>query len=155
MFHIHILALGKNKDRWVDEAVTHYLTLLKKFAVVSPVYLQDVRQAKNLNELELRRKEAILINSALKSTYQIALSDKGKLYDSIQFARFLERLMQKSAACDFLIGGIYGLDESIIKQSQEIVSLSPMTLSHQLIRPVLLEQLYRAFSIISGGKYHK
>jgi 23S rRNA (pseudouridine1915-N3)-methyltransferase len=155
MFRIDIVALGKNKDRWVDEAILHYITLLKKFASINVIYIPDIKGAKNFNELELRRAEAAAIEKRLHSGYPIALSDRGKVFNSVEFARFLSKLMMKSGSCEFIIGGIYGLDSSILEECRATLSLSPMTFSHQLVRPILLEQLYRAFSILSGGKYHK
>jgi 23S rRNA (pseudouridine1915-N3)-methyltransferase len=155
MFKINILAVGKNKDCWVDESITHYLKLLKKYADLSVIYIPDVRQSKNFSEKELRKAEAVLIENKFASDYRIALSDRGKSLNSFQFAAFLSDIMIKQGRCDFIIGGIFGLDDSILKQCACTLSFSPMTFSHQLIRPILLEQLYRGFSIISGGKYHK
>jgi 23S rRNA (pseudouridine1915-N3)-methyltransferase len=155
MFRIDILALGKNKDRWVDEAVTHYITLLKKFAKVNIIYIPDIIGAKNFNVQELRRAEAAAIEKRLHSDYSIALSDRGKALSSDEFARFLSKIMMRSGNSEFVIGGIYGLNSSVIEKCRATLSLSPMTFSHQLVRPILLEQLFRAYSILSGGKYHK
>ncbi len=100
--------------------------------------------------------EAELIRSKVKSNYSIALTDRGKSMDSLKFARWLEKLkINSGGACDFIIGGIYGIEKDLLASCRETLSLSPMTMSHQLVRPVLLEQLYRGFSILGGGKYHK
>lgn len=155
MFRINIIAVGKNKEYWVDGSIEHYLTLLKKFADVVMIYVPDIKQSSNLSEKELRRAEAIIIQKNFRTEYRIALADMGKPFDSVKFAKYVENLMLKTGACDFIIGGIYGLDKTIIDSCNDIISLSPLTMSHQLVRPVLLEQLFRAFSIISGGKYHK
>jgi 23S rRNA (pseudouridine1915-N3)-methyltransferase len=155
MFHINILAIGKNKEQWLDASITHYLTLLKKYAAVEMIYIPDAKNTKNMSAMELKKAEAIIFNKYGKSDDRIALSDRGKIFDSIQFSSFLMQLMQKTNGVEFLIGGIYGLDDSILKDSKQILSLSPMTFSHQLVRPILLEQLYRGLSIISGSSYHK
>jgi|WetSurMetagenome_2_1015567.scaffolds.fasta_scaffold438611_1 23S rRNA (pseudouridine1915-N3)-methyltransferase len=155
MFHINILTIGKNKEQWLDASITHYLTLLKKYATVEMIYVPDAKNAKNMNAMELKKVEAVIFNKYGKSDYRIALSDRGKIFESIQFSSFLMQLMQKINKVEFLIGGIYGLDDSILKDSKQILSLSPMTFSHQLVRPILLEQLYRGLSIISGSSYHK
>ncbi len=156
MFRINIITLGTNKNAWVDDAVAHYLKLLKKYASVRIDYIPDIKKSKNLSKSELTDQEEKLIEKYLKSNYRIALSDKGKKYRSEQFARFLSDIMQKSqGSVDFVIGGVYGLSKDFLTDSRSILSLSPMTMSHQLIRPVLLEQLYRGFSILSGTKYHK
>jgi len=155
MFHINIIVIGKNKEFWVESATDHYLTLLKKYADVAMNYVPDIKQSKNLSDIELRRAEAIFIKKNLKSDHRIALSNSGKQMDSVAFARYIEALTMKSGSCDLIIGGIYGLDKTIIDLCDDTLSLSLMTMSHQLVRPVLLEQLYRAFSIIAGGSYHK
>jgi len=156
MFRINIIAVGKNKDDWVESAVGHYLKLLKKFAQVSIDYIPDIKKAKSLSDKEIKKAEASLVSEKMKSAYNIALSDKGRSYDSTAFARRLENIFRQSAgSCNIIIGGVYGLDGSILDASQEIISLSPLTMSHQLIRLVLLEQLYRGFTIILGGNYHK
>ncbi|SYZ73338.1 Ribosomal RNA large subunit methyltransferase H [Candidatus Zixiibacteriota bacterium] len=155
MFRINIIAIGRNKDAWIELGIDHYLKLLRKSAQVNLAVIPDVKSAGNLSPQELRKAEANSFRKHLKSDFIIALSDRGRLMTSEEFADFLQVLMTRSPGCDFLIGGIYGLDESILKTSREIISLSPMTMSHRLIRPVLLEQIYRAFSIISGGNYHK
>ena len=156
MFRINIITLGKNKDGWIDDAVAHYLKLLKKFAAVNIDYVPDIKKSKNLNKNELIDQEEKLIFKQLKSNFRIALSDKGKKYTSEQFAQLLSDIMQRSrGSADFIIGGVYGLGRDFLNNSQAVLSLSPMTMSHQLIRPVLLEQLYRGFSILSGTQYHK
>jgi len=156
MLKINIISVGKNKDEWIEGAVSHYAKLLKKYAVLSFRYIPAKKLSKNLSEKELCPLEAELIKQKLNSRYQIALSDKGKLYNSKVFSEWLSVLPNRShGACDFIIGGIYGLDKSFLDSCHEIISLSPLTMSHQIIRPVLLEQLYRGFSILSGGRYHR
>ncbi len=156
MFRINIIAPGKNKEDWIEEAVNHYLKLLKKFANVSFVYIPDIKKSKNITSAELMRCEAERIERQLKSPCRLALSDNGRKFDSLQFAVYLSELMEKcGGSVDFIIGGIYGIDKSLLESCRAVISLSPMTISHQLIRPVLLEQLYRGFSILSGNDYHK
>lgn len=156
MLKINIISIGKNKDKWVDEAILHYVKLLKKYSLLTFDFIPGKKLSKNYSEDELRSLEAKLIKPKLRSRYQIALSDKGRSYDSKEFSKWLSALPNKSfGSCDFIIGGIYGLDKSFLKSCHEIISLSPMTMSHQIIRPVLLEQLYRGFSILSGSKYHR
>jgi len=156
MFRINIITLGKNKDNWVEEAVAHYHKLLKKYADVQFDFIPDIKKSKNLSREELIGLEEKVIEKHLKSNYAIALSDKGRRFSSEQFADYLSKMMPQSrGSADFVIGGIYGLSDRFIKSCQSVLSLSPMTMSHQLVRPVLLEQLYRGFSIISGTQYHK
>jgi len=156
MLKINIIAVGKNKEKWIDESVQHYSRLLSKYTSLSFIYIPDVKKSKKTAASESVRKETRLIQARLGSGYQIALSDKGRLLDSLQFANLISELMHLSGGTvDFIIGGPCGLDKSLMKTCHDVISLSPMTVSHQLIRPVLMEQLFRAFSIITGGKYHK
>ncbi len=156
MLRIRIIAVGKNKDTWVDLAVSHYLKLLKKHADISFDCVADIKNSKNLAPHEIKKKEAEKIQKASRSNYKIALHDSGKSYDTIEFSEYLKNLMNNSGgAVEMIVGGAYGLDKSILAECNDRLSLSPMTMSHQLIRPVLLEQLFRAFDILSGGKYHK
>ena len=156
MFRINIIAVGKNKDDWVDGAVAHYLKLLQRYADVKFDIIPDIKKSKSLSSTELVDREEKQIEKHLKSNYAIALADKGRRFTSEQFAEYLTKIMQQSqGSVDFVIGGAYGLSDSFIKKCRAALSLSPMTMSHQLVRPVLLEQLYRGFSIISGTQYHK
>ncbi len=156
MFKIRIIAVGKNKEAWVNDGIAHYLKLIKKHASVSIIYTRKIKKTKSIDAPEVLRREAPLIEKHLGSGPAISLSDRGTRVDSMQFAKYISGLMNAGhGSCEFIIGGAYGIDKSILKKSRDILSLSPMTMSHQLIRPVLLEQLYRAFSIISGEKYHK
>ena len=156
MLKINIIAIGKNKDTWVAESVMHYTKYIRRYANISIEYLPDKSRSRSMAASEVMKAEAELIKRKPKSNYLISLSDRGKSMDSLQFSEWLKKLSIKcGGACDFIIGGIYGLDKDILSSSNEIISLSPLTMSHQLVRPVLLEQIYRAFSIINGGKYHK
>lgn len=156
MLRINIIAVGKNKESWVEDSIAHYIKHLKKFSSVNMIYLPDIKKAKNLSESEIKKREAGLILDKARSDYKIALDVRGSKYSSEQFSKFIERLLNDSGSnVDFIIGGAFGLDQSLLDVCRNIISLSSLTMSHQLIRPVLLEQLYRGFSILSGGKYHK
>jgi len=156
MLKIKIITIGKNKDSWIDDSIAHYEKLLKKYAKLTFENISDIKKSSSLSEKEIKNQEAIKLRKQIGSGYKIALSDKGRKFNSEQFAEYLSKLMQLSGGTvEFIIGGAYGLDKSVINDCDDIVSLSPMTMSHQLVRPVLLEQLYRGFSILSGGRYHK
>jgi len=156
MLKIKIITVGKNKEAWVDDAIKHYEKLLTKFAKLSFVYIHDIKKTRALGDDDVKKLEASKIKKKLSPNYKVALSDKGRQYNSEEFSNFISKLMQNSGGViEIIIGGVYGLDKSIIDECNDIISLSPMTISHQLVRPVLLEQLYRGFSILSGGKYHK
>ncbi len=155
MFRVQVIAVGKNKDRWVDDAVTHYSTLLKKYISLDFTCTSEIKKTKNITEADVMKREAPFIKKHLSAAYAIALTERGRSVDSRTLAKEFNRLMQRHGGCDILIGGAYGLDKALMAECDDRLSLSPLTMSHQLVRPVLLEQLYRAFSILAGGKYHK
>jgi 23S rRNA (pseudouridine1915-N3)-methyltransferase len=151
-----IVAIGKDKDAWISEGVNHYLKLLSKYASVSLKTLPDVKASSSLSPTQLKKKQAVALQKEIKDGYVVALANSGRKYDSIQFSRLLEKLQTVSGGrIVFLIGGAYGLDETLLNRADLVLSLSPLTFSHQLVRLVLLEQLYRGFNLLSGGSYHK
>ena len=155
MFKIRIIAVGKNKEDWVERSVDHYLAFLKKYCRAELIYTSERKKLASVSETEVMKIEAGFISRKLDSGYTIALHNGGRKLDSEAFAAYLQKIMQRHGQCAFIIGGAYGLDKDLMDRCDDSLSLSPMTMSHQLIRPVLLEQLYRALSILSGGKYHK
>ena len=156
MLKIRIITIGKDKDSWVTAGCAHYLTLLKKHAEVRIVTVPVAKATPSLSAQEIRAREAELLKKHLGKGLTIALTDAGKKFDSHAFAQQLEGWHTTSGGqVSFLIGGPHGLDAELIERADASISLSPMTFSHQLVRLVLLEQLYRAFSIISGSPYHK
>ena len=156
MLKIEILSIGKDKDSWVTDACGHFVKQLKRHAAVKLTALPALKAKASLSPIEIKRREAERFEKAIGSGYVIALTDRGKEYDSRAFASFLERLRAESrGAVTFLIGGPYGLADSLLERADACVSLSPLTFSHQLVRLILLEQLFRGFDILAGGSYHK
>jgi len=134
----------------------HYLKMLKKHARVDIEVLPEPKLSSALSPDEIKLRQAARFERAFGKGAVVALSDRGRSLDTPGFARWLERALAAAGGpLTFLIGGAYGLDDSLIKRADEQISLSPLTFSHQLVRLVLLEQLYRAFSLLSGGPYHK
>ena len=156
MLKIQIVAIGKDKDAWVSEGIEHYTKLLGRYCRMTILSLPSPKQSKALSPLEIKRLEADRLRPYLEEGMSIALSDRGKQHDSHTFAKFLSTLQTKSGGqVTILIGGPYGLDDSILDKATHRLSLSPLTFSHQVVRLVLLEQLYRGFSILHNTDYHK
>ncbi len=156
MIKLNIVTIGKHKEAWISEAVDHYRKLLSKYAAVNLKTLPDVKASASLSPVELKKKQAVVLGKEIADGYIVALADKGRKYDSVQFSRLLEKLQTVSGGrVVFLIGGAYGLDDTLLDRADLVVSLSPLTFSHQLVRLILLEQLYRGFNLLSGGSYHK
>jgi 23S rRNA (pseudouridine1915-N3)-methyltransferase len=156
LIKLDIVAIGKDKDAWISEGVEHYRKLLSKYASVNLKTLPDIKASASLSPAELKKRQAAVLEKEIKDGYVVALADKGRKYDSIQFSRLLEKLQTVSGGrVVFLIGGAHGLDDTLLSRADLVVSLSPLTFSHQLVRLVLLEQLYRGFNLLAGGSYHK
>lgn len=161
MIQIEILTVGKLRESWLKEAADEYLKRLERFAKVTiqECHEQPVDDSKTGESqiLHAIRNEAqILLMKINPSACSLALDVKGQPMSSMQFAQFLEKSsIQGTSRFQFIIGGSYGLDESIIKNTNQTLSLGPMTFPHQMARIILLEQIYRACKIISGQTYHK
>lgn len=156
MLKLDLIAIGKDKDGWVTEAVEHYKKLLSKYATVSLTTPSLPTKSAALAPVEIKKHEAELFGRHLGKGLSVALSDSGRGFDSQAFAHWLERSQQQSQGrIVFMIGGPYGLDEGLLQRADAVVSLSPLTFPHQLVRIILLEQIYRAFSILNGSDYHK
>lgn len=155
MTTIHIVAVGKDKDSWVTEGAAHYTKLLGRWVKLDCTHL-TLRRTTSTNPTTIRKAEAELILTKLTHHPVIALSDSGKQVDTIAFAKLISNWQTRGGGrFTFVIGGPFGLDESVIRASDAVLSLSPLTFSHQVVRLVLLEQLYRAFSILHNTDYHK
>lgn len=156
MRKIHIVAVGKDKESWVADGVAHYRKLLSRYASIDLELVAKARLSASATPDEIRKTEGQAILRILQGGTTVALSDAGRQMTSPEFARALDKLTsQQRGALTFIIGGPHGLDPRVIARADAVLSLSPLTFSHQIVRVVLLEQLYRAFTILEGGDYHK
>lgn len=150
---VEFWVLGKTAFKYLDEGIKDYSKRLDRMTDFQMVIFPDIKAK---DPKTFKNKEAKQILEKLKIDDQLILLDeKGKMFSSIQFAQEIEKrqmLLQKKVI--FLVGGAYGFDESIYQRANALISLSPMTFSHQLVRVLFLEQLYRAFTIIKGLPYH-
>jgi len=152
---IEIIAVGKDKDRWVSEGAAHFEKLLGKFARIEWITI-TAEKGKSLSPAQIKKAEAARLLGKIDKGLIIALHDRGTKLDSMQLAAKLERwLGQCNGRIVFVIGGAFGLDETVLNRADMMLSLSRLTFSHQVVRIVLMEQLYRAFSILYGSDYHK
>ncbi|MGI6584987.1 MAG: 23S rRNA (pseudouridine(1915)-N(3))-methyltransferase RlmH [Lutisporaceae bacterium] len=158
--NISIIAVGKLKERYFKEAVEEYSTRLSKYCKLDISEVPDEKAPENLStaqELAVIRKEGQGILKHIKEdTYAIALAIQGKQLSSEAFAGFISDLGIKGRSnIAFIIGGSLGLSDEVLKRADFKLSFSPMTFPHQLMRVILLEQIYRGFRIIKGEPYHK
>lgn len=160
MERITCITVGKIKEKYFTMAIDEYAKRLSRYCKLEIVELPDEKtpdHASELMEEQIRRREGERILKAIKEdSYVIALAIEGKQPDSVELSRRLERLsVNGSGHLTFLIGGSLGLSKEVLSRADEKLSFSCMTFPHQLMRVILLEQLYRAYRIRKGEPYHK
>ncbi|CCC57749.1 23S rRNA (pseudouridine(1915)-N(3))-methyltransferase RlmH [Caloramator australicus] len=158
--NLTIISVGKLKEKYLKEGISEYLKRLSKYAKVEIIEVPDEKAPENLSEREeenVKDKEGQNILKHIKDNmYVIALDINGKNLSSEEFAQFLnQRAIEGSSSIAFIIGGSIGLSKDVLNRADFKLSFSKMTFPHQLMRLILLEQIYRAYRIISGEPYHK
>ena len=153
---IRLIVVGKTNANHLLEGEREYENRLKHYTKFEEIIIADVKQARKLSESDLKKKEGQLILGKLEnSDHVILLDDKGKSYSSVEFANFLQQKMNSSLkSLVFVVGGAFGFSDEVYQRSNGKLSLSKMTFSHQMVRLIFKEQLYRGFSILRGEKYH-
>ena len=153
---ITLLTVGRTDVRWVKEGLDIYTSRLSHYV---PFQIQEIPELKNVSSFskeQIKTKEGELILKSLKSSDEVILLDEhGREYSSMEFARIMEeRISRGSRDIVFVIGGAYGFSAEVYGRADGKISLSKMTFSHQMVRTIFAEQLYRAFTIIRGEPYH-
>jgi 23S rRNA (pseudouridine1915-N3)-methyltransferase len=156
LLKIRILSIGDHKDKWIADGCEHYVKMLSRWASIEFVAIPSPKSSSRLSQSEIQKVESgRLLESAGKGML-VALSDSGREFESHGFSKALEKWHSTAGGtvC-FLIGGPHGHHPELLAKADIVLSLSRLTFSHQLVRLVLLEQIYRAFTIINGTDYHK
>ena len=160
MVKLDIISVGTLKERWLTDAVAEYEKRISAWAIVNNISIHDERLSDKPSPAEvqnaIKREGERIIAAIPPRSHVIALCVEGKQLSSPEFSEKLVSLEScgVSEFC-FIIGGSDGLSDEVKKRAAMRLSISEMTFPHQLMRVILLEQIYRAFSIASGGKYHK
>jgi 23S rRNA (pseudouridine1915-N3)-methyltransferase len=157
---IKIITVGKLKEKYLVQGINEYLKRLQKYAKVEIIELADEKAPENLSEaemLQVKNKEGERILAKISDQeYVFALAINGKQYSSEEFSKEIEQLgINGKSQLAFVIGGSLGLSEEVLKRSQKQISFGRLTYPHQLMRLVLVEQIYRGFRIMRGEPYHK
>ncbi len=153
---IKILAVGKTDDRHLEILIDRYMKRLTHYLSATLEILPDVKNAKNMSEKEQKRVEGESILKKIQtSDHVVLLDEKGKEFRSIEFSKYLQKKMNAGTRnLVLVIGGPYGFSDSLYQRADGKLSLSKMTMSHQMIRLFLAEQIYRAFTILRNEPYH-
>jgi len=147
--------VGKTAQKHIEEAVLEYVKRLKFYVSFETVVISEPKDAKNAPIAIQKQKEGELILKKIQDGDDVILLDeKGREFTSTEYAAFLEKRLATGRRIVFVIGGAFGFSPEMYARANEKISLSQMTFSHQIIRILFAEQLYRAFTIMKGESYH-
>lgn len=153
---ITLLTVGKTDVKWVQEGINLYRDRLSHYTKFSITEIPELKNVSALSREEIKSREGELILKAVRPDDRLVLLDeRGALYTSIEFAKKLENHISRVGNdIVFVVGGAYGFSEAVYSRADDKISLSKMTFSHQMVRAIFVEQLYRAFTIMKGEPYH-
>lgn len=157
---ITLIAVGKIKERYFEDAIREYSKRLSRYCRLEIIQVADEKTPDGASEAleeQIKEKEGRrILDQIRKGAYVIALAVEGKQLDSLELAARMERLaVEGKSQLVFLIGGSLGLSKEVMRRADFALSFSAMTFPHQLMRVILLEQIYRSFRIRAGEPYHK
>ncbi|MBK7212032.1 MAG: 23S rRNA (pseudouridine(1915)-N(3))-methyltransferase RlmH [Bacteroidales bacterium] len=154
--NLTILMIGKTADSYLQTGIEIFTKRIQHYLSIRLNIIPDLKDRKNLSASQVKEKEAILLMKELTYASTIVLLDEnGSLYSSVEFSNFFQKQMNSGTKeLFFVIGGAYGVDESIKKKAHFTISLSKMTFTHQMIRLLLTEQIYRSMTILKNEQYH-
>ena len=153
---ITLLTVGKTDKDWVKAGLDIYVSRLKHYIPFSVVEIPELKNVSALSKDQIKTREGELILKNVRPTDDLILMDeRGKQYTSVELARVLQdKISYIGKDIVFVIGGAYGFSEAVYSRADSKISLSKMTFSHQMVRAIFAEQIYRAFTIMRGEPYH-
>lgn len=150
-----LIAIGKTDEAFLVEGIEKYLKRLKHYVSFEIIVLNDVKTGKKLNiELQKEQEGRAILEKVQSNETLILLDENGKDFTSVGFANFLQKKLNAGNNLVFVIGGPFGFSTEVYQRADAQLALSKLTFSHQMVRLFFVEQLYRAFTIIKGEKYH-
>lgn len=153
---IKLIYIGKTSKKFLIEGEEEYFSRLKHYCSFERIEIVDIKNQKSLTFEQIKKAEGEkFLEHVSKGDLIFLLDDKGKQFTSKEFANFIQKqLNYSSETLKFFIGGAFGFSDEIYAIANGKISLSSLTFSHQMVRMIFLEQLYRAFTILKGEKYH-
>ncbi len=155
---IRLVCVGKIREPYIADGVTEFRKRIRRYGALNYVEVKAEKRRKNSLDAEVRQRECERIQKAIApQEYVVALDEHGLQYTSREFADFIARCQCDGAikSLTFVTGGATGFTRTLLQQANTVLSLSKMTFPHQLCRLLLLEQVYRAYTILAGEPYHK
>ena len=152
---VSLITVGKTDIKWVSEGLEVYSSRLRHYIPFELREIPELKNASSLSRDQIKSAEGKLILKSLKDSDDLILLDeRGKEFRSVEFADWLQKKMAAGRDLVFVIGGAYGFSQEVYQRAGSIISLSKMTFSHQMVRTIFVEQLYRALTILKGESYH-
>lgn len=152
---ITLLVVGKTNKGWIKDGQDIYIDRLSHYVGFELKEIPELKNVSALSKDQIKSREGELILKNIKDSDKVILLDeRGRMYSSLDFADTVRGHMQQGRNVVYVVGGAYGFSEEVYKRADDKISLSKMTFSHQMIRTIFVEQLYRAFTIINGEPYH-
>jgi len=153
---IRLVFVGKTDEKWLTEVIDKYTSRTSKYLPLQIDILPDIKNTKSMTIEKQKQAEGELILKNISSTEVVILLDeKGKEFSSKDFSTFLQKKMNSGIKIlTFVVGGPYGFDADVYQKFSQKISLSKMTFSHQMIRMLIAEQIYRAMTILRNEPYH-
>lgn len=157
---ITVITVGKIKEKYLEDAIAEYSKRLSRYCKLEIIQVADEKtpdRASEVVETQIKDKEGERILSHIKDTaYVVALAIEGKMISSVELAELIDGLgVRGESHIQFVIGGSLGLSKKVLERADYKLSFSRMTFPHQLMRVILLEQIYRSYRIVNGEPYHK
>lgn len=154
--HIQVWSVGKENETFIEDGLQYYFQKIKPYNTIELVLLNIPKKAATADTEKAKKQEEELILKKLKPEhYLVLLDEKGKQFNSIQWAQQFTQFMNMSVkTLVILIGGAYGVTDNVRKQAKQVWSLSSLVFPHQLVRLIVAEQVYRTFSILNNTPYH-
>ena len=153
---ITLLTVGKTDKDWVKQGMDIYVSRLKHYIPFSVVEIPELKNVSALTKDQIKTREGELILKNIKPTDDLILLDeRGKQHTSIELAKVIQdKISYVGKDMVYVIGGAYGFSDAVYQRANSKISLSKMTFSHQMVRAIFVEQIYRAFTIMKGEPYH-
>ncbi|WP_142534084.1 23S rRNA (pseudouridine(1915)-N(3))-methyltransferase RlmH [Saccharicrinis carchari] len=153
---IILVVIGKTDEAYLNTGIVKYYNRIKHYISFKMTVIPDIKNTKNLSEDQQKNKEGELILAQIQPNDELVLLDEGgKVFSSRGFAGFMEqKLLHGTKRLVFVVGGPYGFSKDVYQRARVKISLSKMTFSHQMVRLIFAEQLYRAMTILKNQPYH-
>ena len=153
---VKLVTVGKTDVPWVREGLDLYVSRLRHYVPFTLVEIPQLKNVSAFSQEQIKEKEGeLILKQVAPGETVILLDERGRQYRSVEWADWIQRqLSMGGKGLVFVVGGAYGFSQKVYDRSNGLVSLSKMTFSHQMVRTVFAEQLYRAFTIIRGEPYH-